>query len=455
MKLFKLFIFLFVSTIFISCNSSDSSYFDAGDKEQEIIITGLVKDYSSQALMEDVTVEISLPASSELTTDVNGSFQTELTTDTDYILNFSKANFHPVKYILNTLKTTDQELDTVYLIATNTSSTSGASGVITSTSTDEPLANVTLSLRQGINNKVGNILAYTDSQADGTYNFNDVAIDTYTVQISLPKYEVDYGTLYVIGGDSGEGQDFTISPQVFELDGNNSVSGTITSATTTLALNDVTITLREGIGVKTGTIVGTSQSVTDGTYTLMNLPTGGYTAEMALDGYVTGYGDINVSIADNGAGNDFILSPTLNDNEEMRIILTWADKPADLDGILSVTADDGTKHDVTYQAADKNLTYGGITYAVLDVDDTNAYGPETITINYLSSGKYIYYINNYSATQLDISQAIVQVVSKNEETLVIEMETDTAGDPKFWEVLHIDDGVITVINQRRSDAPSL
>ncbi len=455
MKLFKLSIFLFITIFFISCNSSDSSHFDAVNEEKNLLITGLVKDYTTQTLMEDVTIEISTPAAQELITDINGSYQVKLDTDTDYSLNFSKANFHPITYILNTAKETQQTLETVYLVPISTISTSGASGIITSTSTNEPLANVTLSLRQGINNKVGDIIASTSSLADGTYNFNDIPIDTYTMQISLREYEVNYELLYVIGAQSGEGQNFAISPQVFALDGNNTISGTITSATTADVLEGVALTLREGTDTKTGTIIGRSKTITDGTYELINLPTGSYTMEMLLDGYVTEYGNIDISESDNGEGNNFVLSPTLKDDEIMRIILTWGDTPSDLDGTLLLSMDDGSDNNISHNS--KNLTYGGTTYGVLDIDDQTGYGPETITINYFTNnGNNIYYIHDYHSTnKLNISDAKVQIIRDNEETIVIEINTTTSGSKYYWEVFHIDNGVITIINEIKELAPTL
>ncbi len=75
-----------------------------------------------------------------------------------------------------------------------------------------------------------------------------------------------------------------------------------------------------------------------------------------------------------------------------RITLSWTGEKAktvkDVDSYLKIP---GVQEPLSYKNEGK--TYRG---AHLDRDDTDWIGPETVTINDLNSGTYIYYVNNYN-----------------------------------------------------------
>ena len=78
-------------------------------------------------------------------------------------------------------------------------------------------------------------------------------------------------------------------------------------------------------------------------------------------------------------GMTYALSPVLKDLNSMRIVLNWGQSPLDLDSHLSY------KNQHVYwdnkQGQDANL----------DVDDTDSYGPETVTIDKRLDGQYYVY----------------------------------------------------------------
>jgi len=76
----------------------------------------------------------------------------------------------------------------------------------------------------------------------------------------------------------------------------------------------------------------------------------------------------------------------------LRIVLTWGANPLDLDAHLTGPASSGRFH--VYFGAKGSST--SAPFAVLDVDDTTSYGPETITIHQQSSGIYRYSVHDYS-----------------------------------------------------------
>jgi uncharacterized protein YfaP (DUF2135 family) len=80
----------------------------------------------------------------------------------------------------------------------------------------------------------------------------------------------------------------------------------------------------------------------------------------------------------------YAISPIMNNLDGLRIILNWGETPPDLDSHLVY----GNEH-VFYQrkqGADANL----------DVDDTDSFGPETITIEKKKPIRYLYAVHNYT-----------------------------------------------------------
>jgi tetratricopeptide (TPR) repeat protein len=84
-------------------------------------------------------------------------------------------------------------------------------------------------------------------------------------------------------------------------------------------------------------------------------------------------------------GMTYAVSPILRSLDGMRIVLNWGSSPEDLDAHLSFESDH-----VYFLKKEGND-------ALLDVDDTNGFGPETITIARKRSGsRYVYAVQDYS-----------------------------------------------------------
>lgn len=85
------------------------------------------------------------------------------------------------------------------------------------------------------------------------------------------------------------------------------------------------------------------------------------------------------------AGMTYAISTVMTSLDGMRIVLNWGAEPRDLDSHLDFP------HNHVY------FNQKGGTDALLDVDDTNGYGPETITINRKHDGeRYVYAVHNFS-----------------------------------------------------------
>lgn len=81
----------------------------------------------------------------------------------------------------------------------------------------------------------------------------------------------------------------------------------------------------------------------------------------------------------------YALSPVMKNLDGMRIVLNWGKYPSDLDSHLSFPG-----NHIFFQRKEGSL-------ANMDVDDTNSYGPETITIENKKFGEtYHYFVHDYS-----------------------------------------------------------
>lgn len=211
-------------------------------------------------------------------------------------------------------------------------------------------------------------------------------------------------------------------------------------------LSNATVYIRKGINNKNGSADAQGTADGEGIFSV-NLDPGMYTAEVAKSGYDNTYYNFAVRPGMNDV--QINASPKLASGE-VRIVLTWGETPYDLDSHL-FTPYDSAFGDDTY-----HIWYGNKQDAVgnnLDVDDTDSYGPETMTIPVLKNGLYKYYVadftdcsgNNPSSYDMSNSGAVVNVYTSNGLSATFTVPTNRPG--VIWEVFEIRNGVI-VPNQR-------
>lgn len=140
-------------------------------------------------------------------------------------------------------------------------------------------------------------------------------------------------------------------------------------------------------------------------------------------------------------GMTYALSPVLKNLNSMRIVLNWGENPSDLDSHLSY------KNQHIYWDKKQGLS------ANLDVDDTDSYGPETVTIEKrLENQYYVYSVHDFSDREspdtrnLANSQAKVMVYAG--ESLIRSYYVPTGKAGNLWTVFRISpEGEIQDINQ--------
>ena len=129
----------------------------------------------------------------------------------------------------------------------------------------------------------------------------------------------------------------------------------------------------------------------------------------------------------------YALSPIMTQLDGLRIVLSWGRSPEDLDSHISYPG-----NHICYQSKTGVM-------ANLDVDDTDSFGPETITIDRKQPGqKYIYGVHNYTDRQksngerlANISDAKVYIYIGN--TLIRSYKVPRNQTGNTWVVFMIDE----------------
>ena len=149
---------------------------------------------------------------------------------------------------------------------------------------------------------------------------------------------------------------------------------------------------------------------------------------------------------------NFSMSP-IPEPGEIRMVLNWGENPRDLDSHLKTPQINGQEYHIMYSNRGSSES---IPFVTLDVDDTNGYGPETITIKQAYDGTYLYYIYKYSSIgTFSESGASIQIFNSPDcDGERIQVPIDGSG--RYWYVCDINggDGTINVINRVQNSEPS-
>ena len=237
------------------------------------------------------------------------------------------------------------------------------------------------------------------------------------------------------------------------------VSGTISDAVSGNAVSDVTLSVRSGLNVTSGTVVATATTDNSGNYSLSSMNAGWYTIQTSKSGYITS--SFNVKVCGNVTSQNTNISTSLSSGS-MRIVLSWKTTD-DLDSHL--TGPDNASgrfhvywYDENFYYAKNDSSCSGCSASqksdnvTLDVD-SDSKGPETITIAAVRSGTYRYYVHNFdeagdNTTGLADSEASVKIYYN--DTVTTFNVPNSAGD--LWTVFDFDTSSgLTAVNNMGSE----
>lgn len=284
------------------------------------------------------------------------------------------------------------------------------------------------------------LVAEANTDEKGKYSIK-LKTGEYRIKISKPGYITFNSIEKIVDGEEKVVETYLIVNK--GIDGETGIAdGVITNAVNGTVIPEITMNIREGWNTTSGEIVQTVTTDNQGKYKL-ELPLGNYTIEMIKDGYITKSFNIYVASV-NSSNQNNTLVPTSSElpSGELRIVLTWGEKPYDLDShLLGPTVDGEDNFHISYYS--KEYYENEIMYADLDLDDTDSYGPETTTVYTMnSSGKYKFYVhdysNRYNDNSLEMSNSGAKVDIYKGDQLCATYNIETSNEGVYWHVFDYD-----------------
>ncbi len=239
-------------------------------------------------------------------------------------------------------------------------------------------------------------------------NYQTTASGEYDIPLLHGVYQVQFTRDGYLPSDAVvriHGRDVTSMVQLRQIpvghDGIGTAAGRINNAFNSQSVSGVKLTFHRGINSTIEDAAASAISDNKGRYQV-ELAAGNYTVRGDKLGFSSVYGTVVVIGNKERPNQNFTIAPKIGAGE-IRIVLSWGRRPTDLDSHLKTP---GGEH-IFYSARNGNNVN-------LDVDDTDGYGPETITIKKRSTGEYQYWVKNYSGdSDLSNSRGVVDVYGEN------------------------------------------
>lgn len=240
------------------------------------------------------------------------------------------------------------------------------------------------------------------------------------------------------GGESGEGGEGSENPAETAL------SGTVKDSQTGDPIEGASVVVT---ALSDGRVAARGSTDSSGTFDVL-VPSGRLRVAFQKDGYSSLTRTIEVPENATAESLDVALSArNLGGGSDYRAVLRWGAEPRDLDSHL-IGVEPGFDYHV-YFGDMQAVTASGDVRAVLDVDDVDGYGPETLTFSVLPGGTYDYFIHNYSgdySSDRDIAGSGAKVDLYKGNTLIRTFTAPSSGDGLVWNVFEIRNGQVLRID---------
>jgi hypothetical protein len=218
------------------------------------------------------------------------------------------------------------------------------------------------------------------------------------------------------------------------------IAGTVVDARTAAAIAGASVSVFGADGVELSSVT----TGPNGQFVLDEVPVGAASVVVSATGYSSAEREVEV-LADQTVTVQVALSGTQLAGV-MSIVLQWGAEPRDLDSYLWLPS--GGNPIAYFNAG----SCSAAPFACLDRDDTDGFGPETITISQLGSGTFTYAVNIFGGTgTFASSPATVTVFIGNQQVATF---TAPAGNGVWWTVFNIVNGAVVPVGTV-GDAPVL
>lgn len=243
----------------------------------------------------------------------------------------------------------------------------------------------------------------TTTDSEGNYKITGLSEGSYTVSVEASGYITSAIDDIVVSDGSTHN---------FKILGKATIYGKVLNSQNGLGVANAEIAFYSTSSKSTNDfeyVVFKLYSNAEGIYHLGELPEGFFNVRMSAPGFNDNE-ILNVEIkeGENNIGESTIVEQVAEGN--LRIVLSWGQFPEDLDSHFTGPTSSGDRFHIYY--SDQSINDG--TEAYLDVDDTESYGPETITISQYLSGIYRFSVHNYTDSDHEGGQGIYNSPAKVE-----------------------------------------
>jgi protocatechuate 3,4-dioxygenase beta subunit len=225
-------------------------------------LTGTVTDSATHLAIASVSIDLfqgsTLVAST--TTDANGTYRIDGLSSGSYTARATATLYQAQS--LGAILTSGAETTVDFVLAVNPGT---IYGTVMDQSTGQPLPNITVEVFQDTI-----LVASTQTDIDGNYSIGSLAPGTYTV-LAKDGYQTQ-----ILGATVGAGEHVLVSFQLLANPG--TINGTVVAASN--PVGGATVDL-----LQETTILASTMTSSDGTYTLSGLPPGTYTIRVTHAGY--------------------------------------------------------------------------------------------------------------------------------------------------------------------------
>ena len=312
-------------------------------------------------------------------------------------------------------------------------------GLVTATD-GTPLAGVQVTLNKGQTTQTG---------ANGAFTFINVTPGSgYSISCYLEGYlPFTYANIDVPANDVAHLQPIRLVRE--DQTSTGDATGKVLHSLTGEGIANLNLRLRAGINQTTGEVLASTTTTAAGEYSFTGLAEGDYTLE--IDGeplYIKDHFTLRITVGTTTRQN-FAVSPMLG-NGAFQIVLTWGETPQDLDAHLTgpkVPEDtsDGDRFHIYWNPGTAGYgiySYNGVTYAQVEHDETEGFGPETVSLLKRVVGTYRFYVSNLFDDPLELakSNAVVKVYRVINNRVLIATYNVPQKAGKVWTVFELVSG---------------
>lgn len=315
-------------------------------------------------------------------------------------------------------------------------------GIIRNASNNNTIGNALVRIYQD-----GNFVKSVRTDSSGSYNVN-LPAGEYVIKVTAGHYKSAKMAVTVEENQTTYAETFLLIGVGLNT---GYANGVITNAVSGQTVSGVTIKMRRSWNNQNGEILHITNTNANGYYEISYTP-GFYTLEYSKEGFITGYRNIIIGIADIAAQNA-VISPVLSDGE-YRIVLSWANLPDDLDSHLTGPDPSGGRFHLYYPLATRSGGHDNMDYYELDWDNTeirqNA-TPETVTIHKQLNGVYRYSVHDFSnsgdSESTDMARSNAKVDVYKGSNLIETYHVPANAKGTIWTVFELNGNELTQINR--------